>query len=187
MQPQSIRALFLTLLLGLASLTAGAADDKTYSEQEIIERATAYFGEAAEGLATVVHKVFNEMGKPHGYIAGEELSAAVGIGLSYGRGELVSKTAGNGEVYWMGPSVGFDLGGNVSKVFTLVYNLRRKDDLFQRFPGVDGSLYYIAGVGANYQSVDDITLAPIRVGVGLRAGASVGYMRYTRERHWMPF
>ena len=95
--------------------------------------------------------------------------------------------AGNGDVYWTGPSIGFDFGGNASKVFVLVYNLRQQSKLFQRFPGVDGSFYYFAGIGANYQRAEDITLAPIRLGVGLRAGASIGYMSYSRQRSWLPF
>jgi hypothetical protein len=172
----------------MLSVTVRAAeDDQTYSEQDIVALASEFFGDTAEGLGTVIEKVFAELGRPNGYITGEELSGAVGFGLRYGRGELTSKTAGGGEVYWTGPSLGFDVGGNASKVFVLVYNLRRYGELFQRFPAVDGSFYYVAGVGANYQSVGDITLAPVRAGVGLRAGASIGYMHYTRERSWMPF
>ena len=30
-------------------------------------------------------------------------------------------------------------------------------------------------------------LAPIRLGVGMRAGASIGYMHYTREKTYLPF
>jgi hypothetical protein len=52
---------------------------------------------------------------------------------------------------------------------------------------VDGSLYVIAGMGMNYQRSGEVTLAPIRLGVGLRAGVNVGYMHYTRERSWVPF
>ena len=181
------RALLFALSLTLLSATSRAADEETYSEQDIMQLATGFFGETAEGLATIIEKVFAEMGEPTAYIAGEELSGAVGFGLNYGRGELTARTMPGGDVYWTGPSIGFDIGGNASKVFVLVYNLRREEDLFQRFPGVDGSFYYVAGVGANYQALDDITLVPVRVGVGLRAGASVGYIHYTRERSWMPF
>jgi hypothetical protein len=89
-------------------------------------------------------------------------------------------------VHWQGPSIGFDLGANADKVFTLVYHLPAKDSIFQRFPGVDGSLYYVGGVGINYQRRDNIILAPIRLGVGLRSGASVGYMHYTRKKTFNP-
>ena len=80
-----------------------------------------------------------------------------------------------------------DAGANAAKVFTLVYKLPRVDSIFQRFPGVDGSLYYVGGAGINYQRADGITLAPIRLGVGLRAGASVGYVHYRREKSVNPF
>ena len=181
------RVLLCAVLLSLSSASTRAAEATTYSQQEIIDLTSEYFGQTAEGMTAIVGKIFAELGEPHSYIAGEELSGAVGFGLRYGRGELVSRTLDGAEVYWTGPSVGFDLGGDTSKVFVLVYNLQRVEDLFQRFPGVDGSLYYVAGVGVNYQSVNDVTLAPIRVGIGLRAGASIGYVHYTRERSWMPF
>jgi hypothetical protein len=109
------------------------------------------------------------------------------VGVRYGNGVLHLKRGNTLRVYWQGPSLGFDVGGNAAKVFVLVYNLQRPDELFQRFPGVDGSLYYIAGAGVNYQRSADITLAPIRLGVGLRAGANVGYTHYTRQQSWIPF
>ena len=90
-------------------------------------------------------------------------------------------------MYWQGPSIGWDLGGNASKVFTLIYNLNSEDALFQRYPGVEGSLYIVAGVGLNYQQSGDVIMAPIRTGVGLRAGASIGYLHYNREHSWLPF
>lgn len=160
--------------------------NETYSEREILDAARGFFGEVTEGLAKGVERVFKDLGEPVGYIAGEEFSGAIAIGLRYGKGRLQYKAGGRLPVYWTGPSVGFDLGGNASKVFTLVYDLERTADLFQRFPAVDGSYYFIAGVGVNYQRADGITLAPIRTGVGLRAGASVGYMHYTRTQTWNP-
>ena len=39
----------------------------------------------------------------------------------------------------------------------------------------------------NYQRADGIVLAPIRTGVGLRLGASLGYLSYSRERNAFPF
>ena len=137
----------------------------------------------------MVQKVFEEQGRPNGYISGEELSGAIGVGVSYGKGKLVLKrhrSQASYQVYWQGPSIGFDLGGNASKVFVLVYNLERVGSLFQRFPAVDGSLYFVAGVGVNYQKSGDVILAPIRTGVGFRAGVNVGYMHYTREHSWVP-
>lgn len=158
-----------------------------YTAQEIVNVAGNFFGETTEGLAKVIERVFAEQGKPVAYITGEEASGAIGVGLRYGRGTLTYPDGGNMPVHWQGPSIGWDFGGNASKVFTLVYKLRNTHDLFQRYPGVDGSLYFVAGVGVNYQRNGEITLAPIRTGVGLRAGASVGYLHYTMKESWIPF
>lgn len=158
-----------------------------YTAEEIVNVAGNFFGGTTEGLAKVIERVFAEQGKPVAYIVGEEASGAIGIGLRYGRGTLTYRDGGNMPVFWQGPSIGWDVGGNASKVMTLVYKLRNTHDLFQRYPGVDGSLYFVAGVGVNYQRNGEITLAPIRTGVGLRAGASVGYLHYTMKESWIPF
>jgi hypothetical protein len=91
------------------------------------------------------------------------------------------------EVFWQGPTVGWDFGGNAARVFTLVYGLQRPEDLFRRYPGVEGSAYLIGGLGVNYQQAEGVTLAPIRAGVGLRLGANVGYLVYSRQRNLVPF
>lgn len=165
----------------------GDVPQETYSQEETLAAAQKFFGGTTSGLAKAIEKAFSELGRPVGYIIGNEGSGAFVVGLRYGEGELVYKGGGSTKVYWQGPSVGWDIGGNASKVFTLVYDLRWTKDLFQRFPGVDGSLYVVAGVGLNYQRANGITLAPIRTGVGLRAGASVGYLAYTREKRINPF
>lgn len=188
----SIRHLVLVLLLAVAAalmLTTGPAraHDDTFSPEEIAGAAERLFGDAAQGLGKVIEKVFAEQGRPNAYITGEEVSGAVGVGATYGSGQLRFKRGAGRKVYWTGPSIGFDLGGNASKVFVLVYGLADVDALFQRFPGVDGSVYYVGGAGLNYQRAGDIVLAPIRAGVGLRSRASVGYMHYTREKSWIPF
>lgn len=179
--------------LGLGSTlllpaNAMAQAQQTYSEDEILAAAQRFFGAGAEGLATVVRHVFEDLGRPNGYIEGNEGSGAIGVGLRYGDGNLHMKGAsGQTRVYWQGPSVGFDTGGNASRVFTLAYNLRRADSIFHRYPGVDGSAYFVGGVGANYQRREDVTLAPIRAGVGFRLGANVGYLHYSRRRRLNPF
>ena len=174
-------ALTLLALHGLAADTQ--KDEETYDQDSVIKDATEFFGKSTEGVAKVIEKAFKENGRPNGYIKGEEASAAIGIGLRYGNGTLHMKKDGKStKVYWQGPSIGFDVGANASKVFVLVYHLPKADSVFQRFPGVDGSLYYVAGAGINYQRRDGITLAPVRLGVGWRAGASVGYMHYTRHK-----
>ncbi len=188
--PRRRDALIHLVGLGLASVSAtpaAAADSSaTYDEGTVLKAATDFFGSTTEGLAKVIEKLFREQGRPNGYIKGEEASAALAVGVVYGNGRLTLKSGGGGRVYWSGPSIGFDAGANASKVFTLVYNLPRASAIYQRFPGVDGSLYWIGGVGVNYQRLDGITLAPIRLGVGLRSGASVGYVHYRREKSFNP-
>lgn len=170
-----------------AQAAPAAQNQDGYTASEIAEVAGDAFGETSEGIAKVIEKVFAEQGKPNAYIVGEEASGAAGVGLRYGRGTLKFRDGTSLPVFWQGPSIGWDIGGNASKLLTLVYNLRTADQLFQRYPGVDGSLYFIAGVGVNYQRSGAVTLAPIRTGVGLRAGASVGYLHYTPEQSWLPF
>ncbi|HEY0957079.1 MAG TPA: DUF1134 domain-containing protein [Roseateles sp.] len=178
----------LAALAAASALPAAAADDDaTYDEDSVLKAATEFFGQTTEGLAKVIEKAFKEQGRPNAYIKGQEAGAAITVGLRYGEGELRMKGGGASKVFWAGPSIGFDLGANASKVFTLVYKLPRASAIYQRFPGVDGSLYYIGGAGINYQRLNGITLAPIRLGVGLRAGASVGYIHYRREKSINPF
>ena len=163
------------------------AAQQTFSQNEILQAAENFFGVATKGLAQVIQKVFEDLGEPSAFIAGEEISGAFIVGLRYGKGELNLKGKTTRKVFWQGPSIGFDIGGNASKAFVLVYNLPMAEDLFRRFPGVDGSFYLVAGVGVNYQTDGGTTLAPIRTGVGLRAGASIGYLHYDSEPSWFPF
>lgn len=160
---------------------------QTYSDDELVEAMSDFFGVTAEAAASVLERVFADLGRPVGYVAGEEVAGAAGVGLRYGEGWLTMKSGAREKVYWRGPSIGFDAGGNASRVFVLVYNLYDTDHLYQRFPGVEGSAYFVAGMGVNYQRADSITLAPIRSGVGFRAGANLGYLAYSRDRAWFPF
>ena len=172
----------------LMALASDAKDkEQTYDQESILAAATDFFGNTAEGLGKVIEKAFKEQGRPNGYIKGEEASAALTVGVRYGDGQLVMKSGGGARVYWAGPSIGLDVGANAAKVFTLVYHLPNVAAIFQRFPGVDGSLYWVGGAGINYQRLKGITLAPIRLGVGLRSGASVGYLHYRREKSINPF
>ena len=181
----------VALGLGASALLASPAfaqAEQTYSEDEVLAAAQHFFGAGAEGLATVINHVFNDHGRPNGYIEGNEGSGAVGVGLRYGDGRLHLKgRSGETRVYWQGPSIGFDTGGNAARVFTLAYGVRNPDQIFQRFPGVDGSAYFVGGVGVNYQRRNNITLAPMRAGVGLRLGANIGYLAYSRRRRINPF
>lgn len=160
---------------------------QTYSRDEIVNQVSDFMGVTAETAGAVVEKLFAQNGRPTAYIAGEEGSGSFIVGARYGRGLLYMKDRPPLEVFWQGPSAGFDWGGNASRVFTLCYDLQVADAIYQRFPGVEGSAYFIGGLGVNYQKAAGITLAPIRAGVGLRLGANVGYLAYTRQRNILPF
>ncbi|MGE5467995.1 MAG: DUF1134 domain-containing protein [Ignavibacteria bacterium] len=182
--------LLLILALGAATAAFGAtkeSDKDTYDQDSVLKDAEAWFGSSTEGLAKVIEKAFKEHGRPNGYIKGEEAGGAITVGLRYGNGVLMMKGGGGQKVYWQGPSIGFDFGANASKVFVLIYHLPAAGQIYQRFPAVDGSFYYVGGAGINYQQRGKIILAPIRLGVGLRAGASIGYLHYTRKKTYVPF
>jgi hypothetical protein len=157
-----------------------------YSDDELVNRVSDFLGVTAESAGAAIERAFKDNGRPTGYVAGEEGSAAFVVGLRYGRGLLYMKNRPTQELFWQGPSVGFDAGGNASRVFTLCYNLQYPDAIFRRFPGVEGTAYFIGGLGVNYQRAEDIVLAPIRAGVGLRLGANLGYLAYSRRRNWFP-
>ena len=178
------------LLLALGAPAPAAAQSNTtdtYNQDEVIVAAKDFFGDTSKDLAAIIQKIFRDQGEPNAYITGEEGSGAIVIGLRYGNGWLHRKTEGNRRVYWQGPSIGFDFGGNAAKVFTLVYHLGSTNQIFQRFPGAEGMIYVVGGFGVNYQQAGIIILAPIRTGVGLRAGVNVGYLAYTREQSIFPF
>jgi hypothetical protein len=166
---------------------AGGSHVKTFSEDEIVSNVSDFLGVTAESAGAAIEKIFARNGRPSAYIAGTEASGAFAVGARYGKGLLYMKDRPPMEVYWQGPSIGFDTGGNASRVFTLCYNLDDPDTIFQRFPGVEGSAYFVAGIGVNYQQADGITLAPLRAGVGFRLGANIGYLAYTRRRNIFPF
>lgn len=163
------------------------APAQTYSRDEIVNQVSDFLGVTAEAAGGAVERIFSQNGRPTAYIAGEEGSGAFVVGGRYGRGLLYMKNRQPQEVFWQGPSVGWDFGGNASRVFTLCYNLQVPDAIYQRFPGVEGSAYLVGGLGVNYQKANNITLAPMRAGVGLRLGANVGYLAYTRKRNILPF
>lgn len=183
-----IKRIFILISIIIPLLSASVfAEDDNYDKNSIINDAADFFGEGTEGLGEVIEKIFKQHGRPNAIIKGEEASGALGIGARYGNGTLTMKKGGSTTVHWTGPSIGFDAGANASKVFVLIYHLPNADALFQRFPAVDGSLYFIGGISANYHQSDNIILAPMRLGAGLRAGVNVGYMKYTRKKTWNPF
>ena len=164
-----------------------AADAQTYQEGDVLDAAEGVFGKGAAGLAKMVERVLKDQGRPTAYIAGREASAAFAVGLRYGSGVLHHKIEGDRPAFWTGPSLGFDIGGNASKTFVLVYNLYDTADLYHRFPAAEGTAYLIGGFTASYLRRGNIVLIPIRLGVGWRLGANVGYMKFTDRSKWMPF
>lgn len=164
-----------------------AKKTETYSRKEIDQQVMGFFEGGARGLADLTSKAFERYGEPVGFIKGNEGAGALVVGLRYGEGWLYLKNGKKAYVYWQSPSIGFDLGANASKVFCMIYNMTDIEQIYQRFPSVDGSAYVVGGFGMNYQNSGGVVLAPIRFGVGLRLGANVGYMHFTRERTINPF
>lgn len=159
----------------------------TYEEGDVLAAAEGVFGKGAAGLAGLIEKIFKDQGRPNGYIAGQEAGGAVIVGLRYGSGTLFHKIEGQRKVFWTGPSVGFDLGGNAAKTFVLVYNLQDSQELYRRYPAAEGDVYVVGGFTASYLRRGDIVLIPIRLGVGWRLGANIGYMRFSEHGRWIPF
>jgi hypothetical protein len=159
----------------------------TYDRNDLMSAAEGVFGKGAEGLAGIIEKILKDQGQPNAYIAGREASGAFVVGLRYGSGVLYSKIEGQQPVYWTGPSVGFDVGGDANKVFVLVYNLYDTEELFKRFPAGEGHLYFVGGFSASYLRSGNTVLIPVRLGVGWRAGVNVGYMKFSHHEKWLPF
>jgi len=181
--------LLLIIALGMLCSSIAHSDEAvsnmteaSFDEEAIIKEAKELFGKTSEELAKVVAKAFKEHGKPNAYIKGEETGGAIAIGLRRGQGILHTATGKAIPVKWQGPSIGFEIGISASKVLTLVYHLPHVSDIYQRFNGVEGSLYFVAGIGINYLKKDDIVLAPIRAGVGWRHGANVGYVKFSPDK-----
>lgn len=175
--------------LALPSMARAATSGGAYERDEVLQAGSDFLGVTAEALGGAVEKIFNDYGdSPTAYIAGEEVSGAIAVGLRYGKGLVHMKSLQTPTtVYWQGPSAGFDGGINASRVFTLAYFLDHPDQIFRRFPGVEGSAYFVGGLGVNYQRAEGIVLAPIRAGVGFRLGANVGWLAYSRKRNILPF
>lgn len=164
-----------------------AADPATYQEDDLIGAAEGVFGKGAEGLGKLIEDILKKQGRPNGYIVGREGGGAFVVGLRYGSGTLNHKVEGQKPVYWTGPSIGFDAGANAGSTFVLVYNLYDSEDLYRRYPAGEGAAYLLGGFNASYLRRDDIVLIPIRVGGGLRLGANVGYMKFSKKQRWLPF
>jgi len=159
----------------------------TYGPDELVGAGHKFFGNVSRGLASIIERAVSQWGLPNGYVLGEEGSGAFVAGLRYGEGTLYTKNAGDLRVYWQGPSVGFDWGGDGARTMTLVYNLPSTNAIYQRFAGIDGSAYIVGGFGMTALTANGIVLVPIRSGIGLRLGANIGYLKFTPRATWNPF
>lgn len=191
-KPAALLSRLSTVLAVLAALvlaaSAPARANQPYTAQEIIDSGHQFFGSTSGGLATVVEQIFQSYGLPNGYILGEEAGGAFIGGLTYGEGTLYTKNVGDHRVYWQGPSVGWDAGGQGSRTMVLVYNLDSVPSLYgKRYAGVAGSAYLVAGLGFNVMKHGNILLVPVRTGVGARLGVNIGYLKLTSGPTWNPF
>ena len=184
----------LSLVTPAAAQTTGSisksqqtGDRETYTSEEILIAGHQFFGKASRGIAQAVEYVFQNQGEPTAYIVGEEGAGAFVGGLRYGEGTIYYKNGTKQKIYWQGPSVGFDFGANGSRSLVLVYNSESPSDLYERFGGVEGSAYFIGGLGVNFETHNNVVLAPIRTGVGWRLGANVGYLKYSGKPQLNPF
>ncbi|WP_018700801.1 DUF1134 domain-containing protein [Amorphus coralli] len=162
------------------------AGSETYSGDEVLSTGHRFFGEVSGGLATVIEKAVSRYGEPNAYILGEEGSGALIGGLRYGEGTLYTRL-GETRVYWQGPSIGWDFGGDGARVMMLVYDLPSVEAIFQRYVGVNGSAYLVGGFGMTLLAADTTYVVPVRSGVGARLGVNLGYLKFTSRATWNPF
>jgi len=166
---------------------AAAPQSQNYSSNEVVDAGHRFFGSVSRGLAQIVEKAGSQWGLPNGYVLGQEAGGALVAGLRYGEGILYTKNAGDLRVFWQGPSLGWDFGGEGARTMMLIYSLPATGAIYQRFAGIDGSAYFVGGLGMTALTADGIVVVPIRTGVGLRLGANVGYVKFTPTATWNPF
>ena len=159
----------------------------SFSPSELVDTGHQFFGTVSRGLALTVQEAVKRWGQPNGYILGQEASGALIGGVRYGEGVLHTRNVGERRVFWQGPSIGFDVGGEGARTMMLVYNLPAADALYRRFAGVDGSAYLVGGFGMTAAIADEMVVVPIRSGVGARLGINMGYLKFTRQPTWNPF
>lgn len=187
--------LAVALVVGLAAVTDPASAQQkrpkgradTFSTEELVDSGHRFFGNVSRGLAMAIEEAARRWGQPNGYILGQEAAGAFVGGLRYGEGTLYTRNAGDRRVFWQGPSLGFDFGGDGSRTMMLIYNLPSTDAVFQRFGGIDGSAYFVGGFRMTGLIANNIVVVPISSGVGARLGVNVGYLKFTPEATWNPF
>lgn len=175
------------MMAAAVSHQARADASQAFTAQEIVDSGHQFFGATSGGLGSLIETIFAAYGMPNGYILGEEGSGALVGGLTYGEGTLYTKNVGDHRVYWQGPSLGWDFGGQGSRSMILVYNLDSIGSLYRRYAGVAGSAYVIAGLGFTVLKNGNTLLVPVRTGVGARLGVNIGYLKLTSGPTWNPF
>jgi hypothetical protein len=179
-----------TLPVGITAQAAPTSDE--YTSGEIVSAGHQFFGTVSNSLASVMERAISLYGQPNGYIIGQEASGAFIGGLRYGEGTLYTKNAGTRPVFWQGPTIGWDFGGDGARTMMLVYELSQIDTIYRRFAGINGSVYLIGGVGMTvmYHTDDgqkSVYVVPIRTGLGARLGINVGYLKFSKRATWNPF
>ena len=172
---------------GVQRTYATNPDPGSFQASELVESGHQFFGSASRGLALAVQEATRRWGEPNGYILGQEASGAFFGGLRYGEGKLFTRNAGQRPVFWQGPSLGFDMGGEGARTMMLVYNMPFTEAIYKRFAGVDGSAYFIGGFGVTAVAADEMVVVPIRAGIGARLGVNIGYLKFTPDATWNPF
>jgi hypothetical protein len=183
-------ALIVAAGLSFAGLTGGmaqAGSAQQYTLEEIVDAGNGFFGSTTGGIAKVIEKSFERYGLPNGYILGQEGAGAFIAGATYGEGDLYTKNAGQHSIFWQGPSIGIDYGGQGSRVMMLVYNLPEVNRIYTRYGGASGAAYVVAGAGMTVLKNHNVVIVPIRTGIGARLGINVGYLKLTRKATWNPF
>ena len=174
----------------LAPLGALASLDERpipYTSDEIVLSGHRFFGGISRGLGDVLETATHRWGRPNAYILGEEAGGAFFGGLRYGEGRLFTRRGNEERLFWQGPSLGFDTGADGDRTMMLVYRLPGREAIFRRYGGVDGSAYFVGGVGMTALVADDTVVVPIRTGLGARFGVNVGYLKFTPHSTWNPF
>lgn len=162
-------------------------DQAGYTIDEIRDISRGFFGTISTELGSVIEYAFSRAGRPDGYVLGTEGGGAFLAGVRYGSGTLYLHTGGSEKVFWHGPSIGYDFGGEGSRTMFLIYRLGGAPALYRTFTGIDGSAYFIGGVGITFLKGGPVLMAPIRTGLGFRLGANIGYIRFTPRPTWNPF
>ncbi len=187
----------LTMMAGMALSATGFVSPslalaqserpERISSNELVNSGHRFFGSVSRDLALAIQKAVARWGEPNGYILGQEGSGAFIGGLRYGEGTMFTRNVGDRKVYWQGPSVGWDFGGDGARTMMLVYNMDRIDEIYSRFPGIAGSAYIVGGFGMTALGDGNMMVVPIKSGVGARLGINLGYLKFTPSATWNPF